>query len=470
MNWWGRGGLALVSAAAGEQVWAQTHAQHSTLADGWHAQGTLLDVIARGILFGAIFLAALYGLDRLGVWILRRLARTLPPTGAGTLALARHTLDSRRSPEGSSFTTSRTDVGAMVVVIAFIASGLWGWTLDNAVHAQSQALTWDAVVTSSDSGALTSLQATPELVAVPFSQIGVSAAGPARTTDTTGVIYAVDPADLEAMVPDGARPLGLQDGVVLSYNGTSTFRAPLGLVDVNTSAGPVTVFHAESGSPVAIATRAWAEDALGDVPVSGALVKASDTSLTVDERFALVADAARAVGALARPTFALPAEEVGIDQDVQRYSGVGLGFLIVLLAIAAVGTTLLLSVRTARAHRRVRATVAALGAPPRALVGALVVDAGITLAVAMALGLPLGALTAIAVGHPTLGTPGAPLDFGETLWGLGWNLSHLSWQPVALAMAAAWLLGVGVVYAYGLFTRHRTPVEELREAVKEGAL
>lgn len=470
MNWWWRGALALASAAAGEQVWAQAHAPHSTLADAWNAPGTFLDVVARGILFGAVFMVALYSLDRVGVAILRRLARTLPPTGIGTLALARHTLDSRRSPEGSTFMTSRTDVGAMVLVIAVISSGLWGWTLDNSVHARSQALTWDAIVASSDSGTLAALGEVPGLIAVPYSQIAVSSADPILAAHNTGVVYAVDPADLEAVVPNGARPLGLQDGVVLSYNGTSTFRAPLGLVDVNTSAGPVTVFHAESGSPVAIATRAWAEDVMGDVPVSGALVKATDTRLTAEERFALIADAARAVGAQARPAPSLSAEEVAIDEDVQRYSGVGLGFLIFLLLIGAVGTTLLLSVRTARAHRRVRATVAALGAPPRALVGALVVDAGITLAVAMALGLPLGALAAIAGGHPTLGTPGAPFNLGETLWGLGWNLSHLSWQPVALTLAGTWLLGVGVVFAYGLFTHRRTPVEELREAIKEGAL
>ncbi len=468
MNWWWRGALALVSAAAGEQVWAQTHAPHSTLADAWSTPGTPLDTWARAILFAAVFMVALYGFDRMGVATLRRLARSLPPTGTGTLALARHTLDSRRIPEGASFATSRTDMGAMVVAIAFVSSGLWGWTLDNAVHSQSQALTWDAIVSTSDAGTLAALGDTAGLVAVPFSQTAVSSADPLLAAHTTGMVYAVDPVDLEAVVPDGARPLGLQDGVVLSYKGTSTFEAPLGLVDVNTSAGLATVFHAESGSPVALATRSWAVGMLGDVPVSGALVRATDTSLTPDERFALIADAARAAGARVSPAPDLTADELWLEADAQRYNGVGLGFLIFLLVIAAVGTALFLSVRTARAHRRVRATVAALGAPPRALIGALMVDAGITLSVAVALGLPLGVLTAVAIGHPTLGTPGAPVDLGEILWGLGWNLTHLSWQPVAFALAGTWLLGVGVVFANGLFTHRRTPVEELREATKEG--
>ena len=95
---------------------------------------------------------------------------------------------------------------------------------------------------------------------------------------------------------------------------------------------------------------------------------------------------------------------------------------------------------------------------------------GIALAVAFAMGLPLGAVFAAMAKHPTLLVYGAPLDPGETAWGLWWNLAHIAWGQVAGIAAATWVLAVAAATVYGFLVARRTPVDELHEAIKEGAV
>lgn len=91
-------------------------------------------------------------------------------------------------------------------------------------------------------------------------------------------------------------------------------------------------------------------------------------------------------------------------------------------------------------------------------------------AVALTIGVPLGVMAAALVKHPTVLTPGAPLDPGATLWGMWWNLSHVAWAILAAGGAATWVLAVASTTVYGFRVARRTPVDELRVAIREGAL
>jgi predicted lysophospholipase L1 biosynthesis ABC-type transport system permease subunit len=246
--------------------------------------------------------------------------------------------------------------------------------------------------------------------------------------------------------------------------------APTGLIDVSTGTGDATLFHRTWFNATTLATRHWAEATWGDVPVTGALVKYVGEGTPAVGQLGYIADAAHRAGADALPAPTLSSADVSSHRSLQSFSFWMLAVLTVLIVIVSGIGAVLLSVRTVKAHRQVRATVAALGATPRSLALSVTVDAGITHAVAFAIGLPLGVIAAALIKHPTILQSGGPFDPGTTAWGLWWNLTHISWGLLAAVAGATWFLAVAATTVYGFAVARRTPVDELRVAIKEGAV
>ncbi|NTV38759.1 MAG: hypothetical protein HGA51_02205 [Demequinaceae bacterium] len=490
--WWKRIGLAIVSASFGVVVWARFHWAPGTLGERhWAAPGDVAFFSGYVWVF-VVYMCGLLVLDKVVVAGVRRVARLLPMAGSGALAVARHTLDSRRAASRRDFWNSKTELGGLALMAVILSAFVAGFTIDRAQASQVDALTFDAVVVplgvaqSNPAPAIgvgvgvhrvplnpmafAALEADPSLAVVPYGQVTV---GPVDAPQPTASITIVSPGALEKVTPDGARPLGLQEGFLLSPDideGTLRFPAPQRVIDVSTGVGTATLFHRPWFNASALATRGWAESVWGDVPVVGALVKYVGDDVPATGQFEYIADAAARAGAVAQPAPELSPKDVAYFRGANDFSRGTLGVMSIYVAIAASIGVVVFSVRTVRTHRQVRATVAALGATPRALAAAVPIDAGIALAVAFAMGLPLGAVVAAMAKHPTLLVYGAPLDPDETAWGLWWNVTHIGWGQVAGIAAATWVLAVAAATVYGFLVARRTPVDELREAIKEGAV
>ncbi|MCB2411724.1 hypothetical protein LGT39_02530 [Demequina sp. TTPB684] len=486
--WWTRTALALVSASFGYLVWARFFAPHGTLTGTWSGYSNSLAYGVAWLCFIILIQAGPRGLDRLGIALLHRVARMLPVRGQGALAVTRHTLETRDSDNKASFWNRRSEVGGLVAA-ALLASGLTAaFTIDRAMERQEDALTFTATVVpldttqeSASSGVgvhraaldpsvITVLEADPSLAVVPYGRVTV---GPTGGVSPQATITLVSVSDLDGVVPAGAGPLGLQDGVMLSPEPESeelAFPAPRQVIDVSTGTGTATLLNRVWSHPLSFATRSWGEAAWGEIPVVGALVAYVGGELPAGERFDYVAAATARAGAEAQVLPTLSAEALAFRQDedtfTRGYYGVMSAFVVALACFA----TVLIAVRTVRKHRQVRATVAALGATPRALALAVPIDAGITLAVASAVGAPIGVAAAAVAKVPNLFALGAPFNINAIVNGLWWNLTQISWGPVAGVVGGTWLVAVAATTAYGFAVARRTPVDELRVAIKEGAL
>jgi putative ABC transport system permease protein len=147
------------------------------------------------------------------------------------------------------------------------------------------------------------------------------------------------------------------------------------------------------------------------------------------------------------------------------------GTVALLLGIVlGVALTVVLAAASARSRRGDLATLAALGARPWTLRASPGVEAGATALVAAIVGTAAGAGAAILRAHPTLFHAGGTFDpatISQILW---WNTSHVFWVYPLVMIAAATVASTIVGLLYGFEAQRRTPVEELREAVKEGSL
>jgi|GEM_PF-2234917 len=484
--WWKRIGLAIVSASFGVVVWSRFHVPHGTLTGTWSGSyGGPGYFAALVCLWAAVSLLPIT-FEALGIGALHRIARLLPVVGQGALAVTRRTLESRERPRGNAVWSNKSEIGTLVATSLIISGFVTGFTIDRAVAHQADSLSVTAFVTTPgatgsasaptgvnratiDPAAIASLEADPNLAVVPYGQVTV---GPTQGSSPTATITLVSLADLERLTPGGARPLGLEDGVLLSPEPESenlAFPAPRRVIDMAAETGTATVLHRTWSGPLTLATRSWAEAAWGNTPVVGALVSYVGDDLPAAQQFDHVSDAAHLVGVEARPVPTLSDEAIAMRDSVDRFAVGAFGFMAVFLFSFACLGTVLLAVRTVRKHRQVRATVAALGATPRALALAVPIDAGITLAVAMAISAPAGVIIAAIVKVPNLFTFGAPLDLGNTAWDMWWNLTHVGWGLVAAVVVGTWILAVAATAVYGFRAARRTPVDELREAIKEVA-
>lgn len=485
--WWKRIALAILSGSLGFLVWSRFNVPHGTLTGTWSgAYGSPAFFAAMVCLWAAASLLPIT-FEALGITVLHRIARLLPVVGQGALAVTRHTLESRETPRGKAKWSNKSEIGALVATCLIISGFVAAFTIDRAVAHQADSLSVAAFVTAPgatgsasapigvdrstiDPAAIASLEADPNLAVVPYGQVTV---GPTNAPTPTATITLISIADMERVTPGGARPLGLEDGVLLSPDPESenlAFPAPRRVIEMTTGTGTATALHRTWWGPLTLATRPWAEAAWGEIPVVGALVAYVGEDLPEAQKFAYIAEAARLVGADAQPVPQLSDNAIAMRDSVDAFTVGTFGVMAVLLFSFACLGTVLLAVRTVRKHHQVRATVAALGATPRDLALAVPIDAGITLAVAMALSAPIGVLAAAVSKVPNLFTLGAPLDLGNTAWGLWWNLSHIGWGLVAAVVVGTWVLAVAATAIYGFKVARRTPVDELRVAIKEGAL
>jgi len=485
--WWTRIGLAIVSGSLGFVVWSRFHVPHGSLTGTWSGSYNSPAFLAALVCLWASASLLPIAFEALGIGALHRIAGLLPVVGQGALAVTRHTLESREVPRGNARWSNASEIGALVATSLIISGFVAGFTIDRAVAHQADALSVTAIVAAPgvagsasaptgvnratiDPAAIASLEADPNLAVAPYGQVTV---GPTQGSSPTATITLVSLADLERLTPGGARPLGLEDGVLLSPDPESenlAFPAPRRVIDMAAEKGTATVLHRTWSGPLTLATRSWAEAAWGNTPVVGALVSYVGEDLPAAQQFDYIAEAAHLVGVEARPVPTLSDEAITMRDSVDGLTIGAFGFMAVFLFSLACLGSVLLAVRTVRKHRQVRATVAALGATPRALALAVPIDAGITLAVAMAFGTPAGAVVVAIAKVPNLFTFGAPLDPGNTAWDLWWNLTHVGWGLVAAVVVGTWVLAVAATTIYGFAVARRTPVDELREAIKERAL
>lgn len=485
--WWAKALAVLVVTASGLALWVRIHAPHHTL-DGttWNDKSALAFWSGMAVLV-TLATVALFAFDHLGVAALHRIARALPASGRGALAVARHTLESRRTSSWNSGSTAKVggEFSGLLYVTFFASLLVANFTIGHAVAHQGDALVFDAVVVPAgtpaegaaagvgvdraalDASVIAALEADPALAVVPYGRVTVGATAAAAPT---AAITLVSLDDLDRVVPGGARPLGLQDGVVLSPSVNDAFPAREGLIDVATGNGATTLLHRHWFGATTLATRAWGETTWGEVPIVGALVAYVGDDVSGEGRFAYIASAATSAGAEAQAGPHLSADDVAYHRGETDYSFSAFGWLGIFMAVYAGVFTIWFAVRTVKAHRQVRATVAALGATPRALALAVPIDTGITLALSFAIGAPVAGLASAFATHPTLLQNGGPLDPGATAWGLAWDLTHIAWLPLAAFAVAAWALSVVVSGVYGFAVARRTPVDELRIAIKEGAI
>jgi len=486
--WWKRIGLTVVSASFGLVVWSRFNAPHGTLnLQPWTtvSSPSVVYFIAPMVCVMTLYVGGVWVFDPAMVATVRQIARALPVRGKGALAVARHTLESRRAFDRRDFWRSKAELGGLAVMAAVVSMYLAGFTIDRAQSERVAAVAFDAVVSPAgvapldspdigvdraaiDSAVIAGLEEDPRLAVVPFGLVTV---GPVGAVTPEATLTVVSPGALTRVTPDGARPAGFQDGVLLSPDLEDFSRmlpAPAGIVDVSSGTGSATLFHRHWLNANTFATRSWAEATWGEVPVVGALVEYVGDDIPAADRLGYIDDAARRLGASTRPAPALDPNDVAFGRSMHDFSRGTLGVMSAFIAIAASISVIIIAVRNVRVHRQVRATVAALGATPRALALAVPIDAGIALGVAFAIGYPLGAVIGAVAKHPTLLTIGAPCDPGETAWGLWWNLTHIAWGQLATVGAATWGLAVAATAVYGFRVARRTPVDELREAIKQG--
>ncbi|NYI40164.1 FtsX-like permease family protein [Demequina lutea] len=331
-----------------------------------------------------------------------------------------------------------------------------------------------------------SLAADTRLIAIPFAYLRADTLSVENPPSITcggdhcvqqnwriGTYVVVDPGALTRFSPDGLRPFGFAPGVAMQGSGPFLITSAVG------SAGPTwlmvdgtryPIYRSGLNLPASFIDAAWARSRFGEPPVTGLWLKlAHPDGLTAQEQLdTMHAILAAHIGS--RTDVAPMTYDYG-NYGTSTGGGasaalVGAAIVGLLLGVALVGS---LAARSARDRRRELATMAALGASPRTLRLTPVVEMLVTTLSAVVSGVGAGLILAIATTQPTLFAPGAPLSFGDTMWLLHWNASQISWGPIGAVVLAAVLLTTAVAAVFAAAMGRRTPVEQLREAIKEGA-
>jgi len=336
-----------------------------------------------------------------------------------------------------------------------------------------------------DPGLVASLSGDDRLLTVPFAYLRTDnqRADDAESTTCDGGScteqhwhvdsYAViNPADLARLSPDGLRPLGFTSGVTMQAGHspfTSAWGAP-GPKWLTVDGARYPTYRSPFMAGADVIDASWAQERFGAPPINGLWLQLSHPEgLSPGEQ-------TDKIGAILD-------EHIGARTDVRRLSfdygydgmfttgglsvgGVATAIMGLLLGVALVGA---LAARSARDRRRDLATMAALGASPRVLRMTPVVEMVVTTVSAAVAGVSAGLILAVATTQPLLFAPGAPLSFGDTMWLTRWNAAHISWAPIATAALGAVLLTAIIAAVSAASMARRTPVDELREAIKEGA-
>ncbi|WP_084125306.1 FtsX-like permease family protein [Demequina sp. NBRC 110054] len=321
----------------------------------------------------------------------------------------------------------------------------------------SKALPDDVVATLESDARVVTVPAGMIVTGAEDGRIGGSVDG---AGDGGEVVLVVAPTDLAEISAEGLRPVGLQDGTVTSGDAE--------LNDLGASAvaalGGTTVFKVPSTYVEPIATREWAESVYGDVPASSLMLWPADAALSYEDAGTLMDQVLADAGAeVDGHVLAGGADRSDPSWTESLWLAIGAPVLIL-----GVGLIVALGASSARDSRRELATLAALGASPRALRLIPALESALTITGATVVGTLSGTVASVLWNHPTLLKSGAPLDPSETLWGLGWELGHAPWIVGLGVGSVALMVAVAVSLVLGLSMSQGTPVEELRTADKEG--
>lgn len=481
-------GLAVVVGLAGvvalwDRLWfARDDVAGTGFAWWWNAVG-----IARGVLVlgGLVLLVRVVAIS--GAALSARAATPLSHRAAGPAAQV--AADGLRRRSRIRVLAAGT-IGAVLLASAWLATVI---PVDMARDAVADALSPPLVVASTDTMVvedappgfdrrempaeeIATILDDPRVIAVPFALLRGEASGYQvisedgeswRELQQTQVLV-VDPADLARVAPDGLRPLGLQDGTVTSGRFGVTVGEVMGgtvgaVARIPLTASTLEAFVLNGLAFDTFGTRAWAEAQLGEAPVTGVLLWPAE-GVTVSELDAAATEILEDPG--------LTWWHLGGDASISIGMVGDLGTLVLLALLLAIGIALTtsLAIATARDRRADLATLQALGANPRSLRWAPAIEVMVTVLAAAAVAIPMGVVLGVVGAHPTLLHAGAPLDAVETLWGLWWELGHVGWAvPLVLAAGAA-ACGAVAAGAVGWRLMRGAPVEQLREAQKEGVL
>jgi hypothetical protein len=288
------------------------------------------------------------------------------------------------------------------------------------------------------------LSATPGVVVVPAALLGAEVTQSSSSVVGYSTFLAVDPADLDR-IADASGGLFLR--------GSTTWRASGGPQLVRAGSTKVTARGVSGPAPFAAVDRAWAEEQFGAAPTSALIVYLRD-DIKVDDF----------LGAHDLREFHVAVSYPATDR-YPPLSRVGYGLATGVPLVIAVGLVIVFAITSQRLRGHDTATLSALGARRRDLALAVGLEVGTLTAAAGAAGAVGGALVGEVISLYTY-------QVGLQSWpaGLGFNLVHAPTATLAAVVAIATLVAATAAGWMQLARSRRSPVEQLREAIKEGSL
>ena len=309
------------------------------------------------------------------------------------------------------------------------------------------------------------LRADHRLVVVPFAVLRdasypyelIDAGGNSSTNVEQESLLVIDASAADAVAPHLLARLAIEGSVYSAGWGqlseASTSASPRNFAGVEPGLQSISV-----GQSHAIVAAKGVAESLGTPPVNGVLVFPADAGIDVA--------AAVTESGLPSAVTLVELESYGTarpDNTVTAFMG-GLALLIATPFIAAV------AVMSSRLRRREHATMSALGATRWDLRWVPALESGVVGFTAAGAGVAIGVVATVAASDPVAWMPGASL----TLSGLGWRaldvLAATPWTALASMAVLGALLPAAVSVLVTWSSASGSPVEQLRAAIKEGAL
>lgn len=414
--------------------------------------------------FAAILLISTLG-EYVLATLLRRVGLMLPNTGSSTLALLRHCL----TTPGARATGT-----AAVVALSWFLVGQNALPEYSAVRLAHHNEQLAAVVmlepapgvdSSTANSAAHQLETSFDAVVVDARVLHVTAPG---VEGGSGAVVVFDPAQVDSAVPGGVMPYGLADGLVLQsgfdvkeqwFRDWAVSAKPVRIgVDVANDGAAMRSVEAltlTSEAPFSMTTPATVSPLLSASTPVYLVWLPPDAKATVSEL------ASSSGGALSASELSPTQPESPPTAVTWFFAGVGL----LLGSIGAAFQALRVSKRT----MGVRATLLALGARPRALALATAIDAALMSAIAAPLGLAASLPVSLPRVLPALVSPGAPFP-PNLLETIGWHIGAWPLGVTVVLLASSTTLAALTAWLLALRTAGKAPVDQLKEAIKEGAL
>ena len=293
---------------------------------------------------------------------------------------------------------------------------------------------------------VTAMQADSRLIVVPAGAIVADPGTASGDSREPLALMAPSASEFDAVSPGAARYLYFASGFSWGY-----------ATSITVDGHKLTMHDPFVPAPVTGAPREWVESQVGPLPTSALLLyPAGDTSVAD-----VLAD------------YDLTGLEVTEGAPSGWHSGgvntATLAGIVAPLLLLAIGLIIALAFTVQRLRAGDYATMSALGATRAALRGATAVEAAVTTfigaVVGMVFGMAYGAYFTLQTAHLGITQLSA-----VAWWNIGFDIVHAPW----LTLWALTLAATGLAAAGSLLARARTdassPSEQLREAIKEGAV